>query len=954
MRTLYRLFGVIAILLCGLAPSAWATHVRAGEITARRTSDQTLTYEVTLTIYCDYQANGGKAATDLQTDVTMCFGDGSAVEVVPLYTTGLSNGGLVDVGNDTRRLMFKTTHTFSAPGTYTISVGIDNRNANTINITNGNSVNYPFYVESTLMINSFLGLNNTPVMLNPPVDFTACVGQRYIHNPNAFDADGDSLAYHITQCKTTQVGESCSGYVVPSFVQPNVVPSCTGTNEAGTASASYSINSTTGDLIWDAPVCAGQYNVAFVIEEWRNGVKIGEITRDMQIIVSDCNNKRPTITVPDDICIEAGTAVNFTVTGTDPDGNTVTISSSGGVYQQSPNGTDQITAPFATFTTPSQPQSSPGTGTFSWQTTCDHIRELAYPVLFKVADNPGSVQPTLIDSKIVNIKVVAPAPTNLKATPSTTGNGFVLTWDAYPCADDDVEIIIYRKEGCTDLTVDLCNPAAPAGYTEVTRVPSTTTTYTDTSATFSETSQYSYRIAAHFYGANNLTEFTSTFSDQACEAIKPSILYITNVTVDSTHITQGQITVKWMRPIGAGSTYTGDYQYRLYRTTGLNGTGFTQIASINTNLSNISGDTIYVDSGLNTETYPYRYRLALYTTGGVFVDSSAAASSVWLTGSAQSQAIQLTWQANVPWNNNNQTHRIYRVDNQTNQYNLIKELTVSGSFQYTDDGTDAYTADGDISTTLSTDSTYCYRVLTVGRYNNTSIQTDLLYNYSQRLCLSPSDTTKPCAPVLTLDPLDCTTYIQGECESAPYSNTLTWTEPTTQSNGQTCDPYIIQYNVYYKRYEESDDFTLVGTVEAPTQTFLHDTLSSYAGCYYVTAINRFGIESNPSNIVCKDNCPDILLPNVITPNGDGKNDTFVPMNCPRFVKSIHFTVYNRWGVKIFERSDDPQIHWDGRTKDGKLVSAGTYYYEAQVYYQRLNQATESKPTAYKGWIQVIR
>ena len=64
------------------------------------------------------------------------------------------------------------------------------------------------------------------------------------------------------------------------------------------------------------------------------------------------------------------------------------------------------------------------------------------------------------------------------------------------------------------------------------------------------------------------------------------------------------------------------------------------------------------------------------------------------------------------------------------------------------------------------------------------------------------------------------------------------------------------------------------------------------------------------------------LPNVFTPNGDGTNDVFSIKDkfkayCdPEF----SFTIYNRWGKKVFE-SKDPEFEWDG---DG--AGAGTYFY----------------------------
>ena len=85
-------------------------------------------------------------------------------------------------------------HTYSSPGTYTMYMEDPNRNYGVVNIPN--SVNVPMYVQTILVINPFLGYNNSPTLLNPPVD-VGCVDQIFIHNPGAYDVDGDSLSYRL-------------------------------------------------------------------------------------------------------------------------------------------------------------------------------------------------------------------------------------------------------------------------------------------------------------------------------------------------------------------------------------------------------------------------------------------------------------------------------------------------------------------------------------------------------------------------------------------------------------------------------------------------------------------------------------------------------------------------------------------------------------------------------------
>ncbi len=70
----------------------------------------------------------------------------------------------------------------------------------------------------------------------------------------------------------------------------------------------------------------------------------------------------------------------------------------------------------------------------------------------------------------------------------------------------------------------------------------------------------------------------------------------------------------------------------------------------------------------------------------------------------------------------------------------------------------------------------------------------------------------------------------------------------------------------------------------------------------------------------------ILVPNVITPNGDGINDDLgLKISDPSLITDYHLYVYNRWGALIFS-SEYINHNWDGRTPGGDLVEKGTYFY----------------------------
>ena len=326
MRFLYSVGLVFLFFGAVLWPSvSQATHVRAGEITTKRLSKTSLTYLVTFTAYYD-ETPAGKQAANSAEPYTLCFGDGTALSVNRSSRIYI-NGSTSSVNT------YTAVHTYSGPGTYTIGITVPNRNKNTINLPPPDQSDLiRFFVSTTILINPSLQTNSTPVMLNPPLD-SGRVGQKFCHNPAAFDVDGDSLAFRLSIPQTAPTDVSCTGRPIPAYQDPTRFSTASETGGAPT----FSINAKTGELCWDAPGQIGQYNFAFIIEEWRNGVLIGEITRDMQIVVVDNKNRRPLLQPIPDVCVEAGTLINQPLSATDPDNQPLTITGFGGVFNLGPD-----------------------------------------------------------------------------------------------------------------------------------------------------------------------------------------------------------------------------------------------------------------------------------------------------------------------------------------------------------------------------------------------------------------------------------------------------------------------------------------------------------------------------------------------------------------------------------------------------------------------------------------
>ncbi|MCC7050605.1 MAG: gliding motility-associated C-terminal domain-containing protein, partial [Bacteroidia bacterium] len=113
-----------------------------------------------------------------------------------------------------------------------------------------------------------------------------------------------------------------------------------------------------------------------------------------------------------------------------------------------------------------------------------------------------------------------------------------------------------------------------------------------------------------------------------------------------------------------------------------------------------------------------------------------------------------------------------------------------------------------------------------------------------------------------------------------------------------------------------------------------------SGSYKIKLIvkNSAGCYDTISNIhKVKKHFFELYFPNIITPNGDGKNDMLTIKNLTQYPEN-QLLIYNRWGKKVFEKNNY-QNDWDA-----KGMEDGTYYYIVKV----------PKQKDYEGFVSVIR
>lgn len=880
-----RLVLIFTLLLTGFV-SLHATHNIAGEITDSCIGGNT--YRIWVTTYTNSSSPADRC------ELLVDFGDG-VEQVVPRsngFQTICPNANQhdgVSLSNfaNTKVNIYQVDHTYS-PGQYTISIKDPNRVTGIENIPN--SVNVPFYLQTTIVVDPNIGCNTGPQLTTIPLD-KACMGKCYYHNPGAYDPDGDSLAFSIGPCLDT------NGLPIPGYQYPNQV-----------GGGNLSINAVTGDLAWCAPQMEGKYNIIIYIEEWRrlpngNRVKIGTVLRDMSIDVLDnCSNDNPEIPDLPDLCVDAGTLVSFSFLVTDPNNDNVRMEGYGGPFN---------VTPAATITPANVFQPTPLSVDFNWQTNCDRVRLQPWTVTFKATDNDPQVP--LVDIESVNITVVSPGPAVLNVSPQ--GSSMNLAWTQSPCTPATNPVVgykIYRRQGPSGWNPAQCETGVPppTGFVLIGVINGlTNTTFTDNNggAGLIPGIDYCYRVHTYF-----LDGAESYASPEACSELLRDVPVITNVDITSTDPSTGTLDVKWVNPLANGvdfdttngpNGHPGPYVLKIRRTDNAYLMSSAPVLCTTMVVANFYQiPTMFQDASLNTQDNPYTYRIDFFAQNGSdSIGNSQSASSVHLFTTPSDNQVLLTWQDTTPWTNF--AYAIFRFNNTTSLWDSIG-ITFTNS--YIDNG-------------LVNGVQYCYYVKAHGSYSN-ALLPPLLLNRSQEKCATPIDLTPPCAPHLDVHS-DCFISL----------NQLIWTNPNNMNCG-TDD--VVSYNIWYTPVE-GDPLSVIATVLVSSDTILvFSDLASVAGCYAVTALDTLGNQSVLSNLVCVDNCPEYTLPNVFTPNGDDINDYFIPFPY-KYIESIDIKIFDRWGVLVFE-TNDPAINWDGHDKNsGKLCSDGVYYYTCTVNEIRL-------------------
>ncbi|MBL7683825.1 MAG: gliding motility-associated C-terminal domain-containing protein [Flavipsychrobacter sp.] len=282
----YRGILIVYILLC-CNFQTYASHSAGGELSYEWISDST--YRVVLKFYRD--CSGIPINQTVPLCITNTCGKPNVVGMLQLINAlpdGSPNGSVVSSGcpgygntctNSASRIpgyqewWYDDTVTLSGICTkWSFSVNITARNSSVNLSTSGN-----LFLEATLN-NSAFANNNSPVFSIKPIPY-CILNKQYYYNNGVIDIDGDSMTFEniIPQ----NGGSVCNG--LPSsfaFATPllNIKSNPFQTNNT------YKLDTTTGSIGF-IPGLSGAQTTTLLVKEYRNGMQVGSVLRDIQIQV---------------------------------------------------------------------------------------------------------------------------------------------------------------------------------------------------------------------------------------------------------------------------------------------------------------------------------------------------------------------------------------------------------------------------------------------------------------------------------------------------------------------------------------------------------------------------------------------------------------------------------------------------------------------------------------------
>jgi gliding motility-associated-like protein len=346
------LLAIFTNFLC--LSQALATHIVGGEFELQVVKGQSgVSHRLNMNLYFD-DINGSVAAIDQQVNVGF-FSKKNNILIgyvsLPLVSNnliGYTNPACSQAASVRTRLIQYSQLINLNPDNFTEAEGYYIvwerccRNNVISNIQNPGAAGSIFFLTfPPLKQNNLLFINSSPSFKVLTGDYI-CINRPFVFEFGATDSDGDELRYSLV----TPFNSYVSTKDDPKPVLPEPIPS----NRSGYPTVNWAngydilnvipgsnplkVNSKTGQLTVTANK-TGLYVFCVLTEEYRNGIKIGEVRRDFQLSVIDCpiNNAPNTLfkekgksgfyDSANTLTVKLGDKKCFTLLGTDQDPNQI-------------------------------------------------------------------------------------------------------------------------------------------------------------------------------------------------------------------------------------------------------------------------------------------------------------------------------------------------------------------------------------------------------------------------------------------------------------------------------------------------------------------------------------------------------------------------------------------------------------------------------------------------------
>ena len=655
--------------------SAQASHIKGGDFSLRYISGNN--YELTLKVLRDCE-NGIPWFNDplyvgMYEQKTNRFITSFEMQRSSNDTLNFSSSGCI-------RIPTGCTHI----GGYHRDINLD---PNTYNSKNGYYFSWERCCRNTIIKNIIVGAqpgvtgmtyymeipplslrNSSPVFKRDPLTLL-CVGNPFSFNYDCTDADGDSLVYSLTTpTKGTTTDRNPNDQDQPNYPILNAGPyeNCVWTrgyniNNIMDGRPNLAINSKTGQLTV-TPTRMGVYAIAVKVEEFRKGVKIGEVRRELQLTVSSCGqNPAPIFNVASydtTYVINATDTISFPIDINDPNKDSVKLFVYGDML---PGGSYRGSK----ATLPESNGKGIANSRFYWKTDCSQGGDSDTAVLHLIArDNGCPINKITYSTVKIAIKPQpTPLPPDALCMERPDSNTILLNLGGW--AKDKYAKIYYLYRKNPDSTQTLLDSIIPPNYPKF---------YLDKTAYKHFYNYYKYYLfGINKCGKRGINSYEANTDPNIPKVPSTRIIYAVSVRPRNRGIE-----VSWDKSLEANFDF-----YNIYRrSTRLGDTAMKLIKTIKKRNQTLFFDSVSATVDVNK--YRYCYQLEVKNKCGFYSFKSPRSCSILLTGEAVPFVSKLHYNPYVYWKDGVDEYNILREYADSVGMNSIIKLK-NNIFDYDDD-----------------------------------------------------------------------------------------------------------------------------------------------------------------------------------------------------------------------------------------------------------------------------